>query len=80
MSHCSTRTYYADTEPLDVCRVGDRRRCRVLVGLVKRIKYLEQCRIANAELRKANTPCRSYWYGDDGGDLAKRKYDYRQCF
>ena len=46
---------------------------------VKRMHYLQECRVAHAELRKANPLCRPYWYGDDGGERSKRKYDYRQC-
>ena len=42
---------------------------------VKRMHYLQQCRVAHAELRKANP----LWYGDDGGDQHKRKYDYSVC-
>src|SRR4051812_48842596 len=34
---------------------------------VKRMRYLQQCRVAHAELRKADPLCRPYWYGDDAG-------------
>jgi len=46
---------------------------------VKRMQHLQECRVAHAELRKADPFCRPYWYGDDFGDQSKRRYDYRQC-
>ena len=78
MNHCAKGLIIP--KPLTFAELGIEGDAAFWRNWVKRVQYLEQCRIANAELRRANTPCRSYWYGDDGGDLTKRKYDYRQCF
>jgi len=67
-------------KPLTFAELGIDGDAQFWQNWVRRMHHLERCRIANAEQRKAIISHRPYWYGADGGDLWKRKYDYRQCF